>query len=288
MQIAEPTAAPRMVDYAMDAWRQVVEHAPGVFAAIGLFLGIWLLAFIVRAVVGRVLRLTKLDAAVGDTRVGKMLAAFADDLTASKAVAQLVYFAMVLLALTVAADTAGLEAVKEILGSVLGYVPSLISALLIVAIGGYFASVVGRATGTVLKEMRSPYAKPLSGLAEGALLVIVVTLAVDTLGVDLSLITANLTLVVGALVATVCFLFAWSMRKPAEEIIANYYLRRLVSVGDWVAIGDVDGTVEKFAAIGVVVRDAENGLRFVPARHVLDGLRRSAPKSPRVTVPPES
>ena len=186
---------------------------------------------------------------------------------------------MVLLAFTVAADTAGLEAVQEILGSVLGYVPSLLSALLIVAIGGYFASVVGRAVSSVLKEMRSPYAKPLSGIAEGALLIIVLTVAIDTLGVDLSLITQNLTLVVGAVTLTVCFLFGWSMRKPAEEIICNYYLRRLVSVGDQVTLGDVEGTVERFAAIGVVVRDETNALRFVPARHVLDGLRRSAPKA---------
>ena len=124
------------------------------------------------------------------------------------------------------------------------------------------------------------------GLQDGALLIVVLTLAVDTLGVDLSLITANLTLVVGALVVTICFLFAWSMRRPAEEIIANYYLRRLVSVGDWVSIGEVEGTVERFAAIGVVVRDEQNGLRFVPARHVLDGLRRSAPKA-RASAPPE-
>ncbi len=284
-----PDVSERALRGAEAAWGQVVSHAPRVLTAAALLLGLWVLALVARAVVVRLLGLTKLDAAVAETRVGKMLTAFSKDLSASKAVAQLVYAAVVLLALTVAADTAGLDVVQEILGSVLGYVPTLLSALLIVAAGGYFASVVGRAVASVLTEMRSPYAKPLAGIAEGALLVIVLTIAIDTLGVDLSFITTNLTLLVGAFTFTFCVLFAWSMRRPAEEIIANYYLRRLVAIGDRVELGEFEGTVERFAAIGVVLRDADDALRFVPARYVLDGLRRTsskgAPKADSSTAP---
>lgn len=254
-------------------WAQVLSTAPAVLTGLAVLLGLWLLAIVLRAITRRLLGITKLDDAVGKTRVGKIIGALGEDMTASRAIAQLVYLAIVVLALTTAADVAGLDAVQEILSSVLGYIPQLLSAVLIVAAGGYVATLVSDAIGKVLKEMRSPYAKLLAGISEGALLVLAITIAIDTLGVDLTFVTSNITLVLGAVTVTLCFLFAWSMRRPAEDIIANYYLRRMVRIGDRIELGDVEGVVERFAAIGVLLRQDSQELRFVPARHVLEGLR---------------
>ncbi len=77
---------------------------------------------------------------------------------------------------------------------------------------------------------------------------------------------------IAVVLVTVAFLFCWSMRKPAEEIIANYYLRRMVNPGDRIHIGEVEGTIESFTSLGVLVRDTKGAERFVPARYVLDGL----------------
>jgi len=261
---------------AQHLWEQAVLHAPKVLSALAILLLFWLLALLLRVVITRLLGMTKLDEAVATTRVGKILKALSEKLTASKAIAKIGYYALLLVGLTAAADTVGLTAVGKILSAVLGYVPNLLSAVLIVAVGGYFASLVARAVSSTLKEMRSPYARPLSAISEGGILLIVFTLAIDKLGVDLSLVTANLTLILAAVTLTLCFLFGWSMRRPAEELIANYYLRRMVSVGDRVVLGEIEGTVERFAAIGLMLRDDTGELQFVPARHVLDGLRRKA------------
>ncbi|MEM9696356.1 MAG: hypothetical protein AAGA56_27680 [Myxococcota bacterium] len=251
-----------------------IEAAPRVLGALGLLLFLWLVARVMRAITRRVLNMTKLDALVGPTRVGKVLQAVSEDLTASETVARLVYLALLLLAFTAAAETVGLRAVGEIFSAVLGYLPRILAAILIVAVGGYFASMVSDGVLGMLKAVRSPFARPLAGAAEGGLLLIVVTLAIDKLGVDLSFINANLTLIVGAATVTLCFLFAWAMRRPAEQIVANYYLRRLVDVGDHIELGDIEGTVERFAPIGVLVRLATGDVQLVPAHHVLDGLRR--------------
>ena len=61
----------------------------------------------------------------------------------------------------------------------------------------------------------------LGGVAEGAIVLVAVSVAVEALGANLSVVTSNLTLIVGAMVVVAGFLFAWAMRSPAEEIIAN-------------------------------------------------------------------
>ena len=60
-----------------------------------------------------------------------------------------------------------------------------------------------------------------------------------------------------------------------EEIIANYYLRQLVRVGDDVQLEQTRGVVERFVPLGVLLRDETGNEHFVPARHVLSGLQRS-------------
>lgn len=247
-------------------------HAPAMLSALGLLLVMWLVARVIRAIVARLLKMTRLDAITEKTQLAKLLRAFDADMTLSRAIAALVHLAIMLMAFMSAADILGLGAAREALGAALAYVPKLLSAVLVVGVGGFLASTARRAVGAMLREIRSPYAAPLETVTEVALLVISAAVAVDLLGVDISFLTANLSLIIGVVLVTFAFLFAWSMRRPAEEIIANYYLRRIVSPGDRISLGEVEGTIESFTPIGVMLRDAGGTERFVPARNILDGL----------------
>jgi small-conductance mechanosensitive channel len=158
----------------------------------------------------------------------------------------------------------------------LAYLPRVGSGLITLAVGGYVAGAAGRAVGSTLKELKSPFAGVAQSLVETVVLLVTVTVAVNALGADLSFITSNLVLIFAVVAVTAAFLFCWSMRKPAEEVIANYYLRRIVRVGDWITLNAIEGSVEKFTALGVFLKDAEGIEHFVPARHVLGGLQRQA------------
>ncbi|MEM7151363.1 MAG: hypothetical protein AAF799_00905 [Myxococcota bacterium] len=255
-------------------WGQLAAAAPSLISGVVVLLVGWLAAVVARSVCARVLGMTRLDAAVGSTRLARILDAFSEGLTPSRAVASLVYLAVLLMTVMAAADVLGLEAVGSVVGAALGYVPSVLSALLVFAVGAYAAGAARRAVGAVLHEMNSPMASTLESATELGLLGLTVLIAVNLLGIDISFVTSSLGLVLGVVLATIAFLFAWSMRKPAEEIIANYYLRRLVRLGDEVALGTIRGTAERFCPLGLLVRDGEGNQHFVPARHVLDGMSR--------------
>ncbi len=250
----------------------LAEHAPAMLSALGLLLVMWLVARILRSLVARILGMSRLDTVTEKTQLGKLLRAFDPQMTLSRAIATLVYLAIMLMAFMSAADLLGLATVREAFGSVLAYVPRLIAVIFVLGLGGYLASSARRTTGAMLREMRSPYAASLETLTEVALLLISVGVAVDMLGVDITFLTANLSMIIGVGLVSIAFLFSWSMRRPAEEIIANYYLRRMVSPGDRVQLGEIEGTIESFTPIGVLLRDASGTERFVPARNILDGL----------------
>jgi hypothetical protein len=263
-----------------ELWTHVVEHAPNIASAIVVLLSMWLVAKLVRGLVARALGFTRLDRALAETRIASVLRAFDDDVTPSKALSVLAYFAMLILAWMTAADIVGLTAVRVTLQAVLGYLPSLVSALLVLTIGGYLAGLARRAVAAVFVEVHNPYARLLESLTEFILLVIVCTLAVNVLGVDMTIITQNLTILTAVIAVTIAFLFGWSMRDPASEIIANYYLRRMVGVGDQVQIDEDAGTVAAFTALGIQVRDEAGRDHFIVARDAIPTLKRTSRATP--------
>ena len=255
--------------------QSVADYAPAVGSALLVFVALWLAARLVRGVVKRLLQLTPLDKVVSETRLGRMLQAFREDATPSWAVANLAYLGILLMAVTSAAEALGITAAQAAVLSALSYLPKVISALLIVALGSVAASAVGRLVGAFFSEFRGGRSKMFEAPIEQALMVVVGLMALESLGVDVSFITSNLSVFVVVMLVLVAFLMAWSMRRPAEEIIANYYLRQLVRVGDDVKLEETRGVVERFVPLGVLLRDAQGNEHFVPARHVLEGLQRS-------------
>jgi hypothetical protein len=255
-------------------WAEILARAPAMGSALAVLFALWIVARIARKVSERLLRAVKVDSALENTFIGRMLAGAGDGLTPSRALASLVYAAILLLALAGASEQLGLTAVRTAISAVLAYVPRVGSGLITLAVGGYVAGAAGRAVGSTLKELKSPFAGMAQSGTETVVLLVTVTVAVDALGADLSFITSNLVLIFGVIAVTAAFLLCWSMRRPAEEVIANYYLRRMVRVGDWITLGEIQGSVEKFAALGVLLRDEAGTEHFVPARHVLNGLQR--------------
>lgn len=264
-----------IVEPLRNLWVAFVQHLPAVLTSLVVLVVLLIVARLVRAAVRRLLGLSRLDSALADTRIATILNAFKKDLAPSGAIAYLAYFGVVLLAWMTAADIVGLRAVRSTLEAILGYLPNLVSALLVLTLGGWIAGLARRAVSAMMAEIRSPYARLLEGLTEFLLLVVVVTVAINVLGVDVSLITSNLTILIGCFALTIAFLFAWSMRRPAEHIIANYYLRRMLRVGDRVSVSRHVGVLSAFSPLGIVVQDDAGIEHFVPARVVFDGLDRT-------------
>jgi hypothetical protein len=255
--------------------QSIADYAPSVGSALLVFVALWLLARVVRGVVKRLLQMTPLDKVVSETRLGRMLQAFREDATPSWAVANLAYIAILLMAVTSAAEALGITAAQTAVLAALGYLPKIISALLIVAIGSVAASAIGRLVGAFFSEFRGGRSKMFEAPIEMALMVVVGLVALESLGLDVSFITSNLSVFVVVFLVLVAFLMAWSMRRPAEEIIANYYLRQMVRVGEDITLEDTRGVVERFVPLGIMLRDAQGNEHFVPARRILSGLQRA-------------
>ncbi len=262
------------VEWLGRAKQVALERGPTLLTGLLILVGGWLAAKILRAVLRRLLTALRLDRALEGTRMATIVGALGEGFGPARLVAELAYYTVLLITLDTAAGQLELTGLQRALSGAVSYLPKVFSALALLSVGAYVASAAKRSVGAVLRELRNP----LAGLAETAVelgtLLIVTLLSLDVLGVNLAFITGNLTLLLGAVLFVVVFLSCWAMRHPAEELIANYYLRRMLSVGDHVQTKTHQGTVLEFVPLGLMLRDATGDEHFVPARELVNGLRR--------------
>lgn len=256
------------------ARQAIVARAPIALTGLGILLGGYVVSRVARAALQRMLKAARLDTSLEGTRVHSLISALGPSWSASRVIAQLAYLTLILLTLDAVAGYWGLSGVQHAIASAAGYLPKALSALALFAGGAYLAGVAKRSVGAVLRELRNPAAAILENVTEGGLLLVVALVSLDVLGANLTFITSNLTLVVGAALVMIVFLGCWAMRNPAEELVANYYLRRMLSVGDHVQTKTYQGTVLEFVPLGLILREATGDEHFVPARELIGGLRR--------------
>ena len=119
----------------------------------------------------------------------------------------LVYWLVLLAALTVAFNSMGLAYVTEVLGRAMLFLPRLFVALLILAFGAYFAQFVGHAVVRYFEDNGVRDAAALGRLARYAILAFAVMIALDHLEIGGSLVRQTFLILLAGLMLAVALAF---------------------------------------------------------------------------------
>jgi len=190
------------------------------FAALIVLAG-WLIAKLVRFAVTRALRavnfplLTERAGLDGFLRQGGM------QTDTTGVVGVLAYWVVVLAALIIAFNGLGLSYATDLLGKVVWFVPNIFVALLVLAFGAYFARFVGDAVLTYCRNVGMRDACFFSKLAQYAILIFVVLIALDQVKVGGDIVRESFIVILAGFVFAVALAFGlagkdWAARRIDE------------------------------------------------------------------------
>lgn len=138
-----------------------------------------------------------------------------------RALAKLVFWLVMLVVILLASTALGLESINQMFGIMLGYIPTLISAIVIVIlgmiVGEFVRAVVLASAGTVAGV------PTLAKLAKGAVILIAIFMALQQIGVAEEIVTAAFTLILGAVALAAGLAFGLGNRKLAGEVTRRWY-----------------------------------------------------------------
>ncbi len=203
----------------------------------------YLVSLLVRKIVSFVLRRVRLEQIAERTGLTGALQGLGVKAPLSQIIAQIVFFFLILSFATAAVRLMGLAAVAELLENVLRFVPRAISAALLLIFGSMLARFLGNTVSAVAGNVNITYNRALGRIIEYAIVIFAAVLAISTLGVDTTLLTSSLTIIVASAGLAIALTFGLGSRESARNVIAGYYVRQNFPPGQQLTMGNYSGIV---------------------------------------------
>ena len=197
-----------------EAWSDLVGFAPRLIAAIAVLLAGWFIATLLRRVLQRVLDRVRFPELMERSGLQAPLARVGLK-EPSRLLATVIYWAAMLLVLQLAIDTFGESAIQEALDDLVGFLPSLFIAIVIVVVTGAIASRVAELVNSTLSEQS--YGRTMSRIAGGAIWVVGLFAALNQIEIAEDILTVLFIAVVGTVGLVIVVMFGVSGIQSARD-----------------------------------------------------------------------
>lgn len=210
-----------------DSLVATANFLPNLLAAIVIFIVGVVAASVLRGVLVRVLSAVNFEKALGTTGIPQALKRAETGLTVTGLLGELLRWFVILIFLIPAVDQLGLGEVNDILKSLLLYIPNVVVAVIIVAIGAIFAKIARDFVTATATGLGAQLAQIVGEVARWAIIVFAFLAALNQLGVATDLIRILFTGFVAMIAIAGGLSFGLGGRDTAEKILKKFFDRVL-------------------------------------------------------------
>ena len=241
----------------------VFAWLPNLFGALVLLLFGWLVARLVQFIIGGLLRRLRLDVLTERVGISRILSNAGLDSSMATLLARLAYWLILFVFVLAAAESLGLIGVTEMLNRLVGYLPNVLAAALILLLGSLVAQVVGDALGKMTAEAGVTAGSALGQVVRYTLLVFTIVLALGQLGIQTDLLTIAASALVVATALAMAIAFGFGSRDLARNIMAGYHARESFEEGQQLSLRGHSGQLMSIGTVKSVIK-TRKGLVSMP------------------------
>ncbi len=256
----------------------IIDFIPNLINGLIILLVGYLVARAVQWLVDFALRHLRFDPLIERTGLTGAIRGLGVKVPLSRVVAQTIYLLLLLSFMIQATDLMGLAAVARLLEQLLNFLPKAIAAIIVFLLGGIVAKFMGDLVATAAKGAGITYAGRLGSLAQYLVSVFVVVLALGVLGIDTALLVTALTILFAAFGLALGLSLGLGARSIVQHILAGYYLRQRLPVGQLIGFEQVRGEVSGIGGVNTVVSTTEGSV-ISPNSLLLEAIVQS-PRAP--------
>ena len=247
---------------------QFMGALPSIIGALLILLIGWLFARLVSKGITRLLQLLSIDSLADKVNFTEFLAKANVNISPSRLIGKFVYWILLLLVIISASDAMGWNAVSNEVSKLLSYLPNLLVAIIFFIVGTSIASFLKNVIRGATGSLGISTGKLISNVVFYLLFIIVTLTALDQAGVDTSIITSNLLIILGALLIAGAISYGIASKDVLANILATFFSRRTFGVGQTIEVDGVKGVIVAVNTISVTIQNAQREKIVVPS-HLL-------------------
>ncbi|MGH1471435.1 MAG: mechanosensitive ion channel family protein [Cellvibrionaceae bacterium] len=245
-------------------WEKIAVFLPSLLAAVVVIIVGYLIAKILHFIVVRLLNTVGLNTLSIRAGIHDVLDRAGIKSTVPEMVGKLVFWIVLLTFFVSAAETLGLSRVSSVIDELTMYLPKVIGACLILIVGFFLANLIRDVVRGSAESIGVEYAKPLSSIVFGLLCIITVSLVINQLKIETTLLNAIIAITAATLGLAVAISLGFGTRDFSKNVVASVYARDLFKAGDKIKLEKLEGEVIEVSAVKTLIKHKDGSIISVP------------------------
>lgn len=240
----------------------IFGYLPSLFGALAILVVGWLVARLIRAAAQRIL--SGLNRVLERMFQTGLLESIRVPLGASSILGEVAFWVIIFSTLTLSARVAQLPAISNSLHEIVLFIPEILFGLSMIGVGYLISAVVAEQVEQSTRSANSSQSRLLGLLAQGAVFLIASIIGLNQIGVDVTFLIVLSSVAIAAVLLAFSMAFGLGSRDYMRNLISARSLRRTLSAGLLLRIGDVEGELLEITQTHIAL-DTEHGRALVPA-----------------------
>jgi hypothetical protein len=206
-----------------DVIEKLVAFLPNLLTGIIVFILGLVLAWLVKILVVRIIRLIKLDSAFARSGVADALQKMAVKDTPAKLIGRMFFWLVVIIFFVLSLSVMRVPVIDQLLEKFLLYLPNIFVALIILAIGYFLSNFLGRAALIASVNAGIKLSGLLSKGVKTVIMLFAFVMALEQLGIGQSTVIATFTIVFGGVVLALALAFGLGGKDLARSFLEKRF-----------------------------------------------------------------
>ena len=185
----------------------------------------WIIAGMLKNVVIKVLKLIQLDTASEKAGLGDVLRRGGIKQTLSELIGMLIYWLVMLMVFMTALNALGMTVAASLLDKVILYIPNVIAAVFIMALGIFFSSMVGTIVRTASSNAGITQAKFLGQLTQTIIMIFTAIITLEQLNIASSVLTFAINIILASLGLGMAIAIGLGSKDIAGKMVQDFVNR---------------------------------------------------------------
>jgi len=226
---------------------------PNFLGALIIFIIGWLIAKIVASMVRRILKSLQVDKLAERLNEMDIVNKSKFTIVPSTILSKIIYYILLLVFAIVATEQLNMEVVSQLVRDIISYIPNVIAAMIVLAIGLIIADILKSIVQTAMQSIGIPSAKIIAGFLFYFILIMTVMTAIRQLGIETDFIQNNLSLIIGGGVLAFAIGYGLASKNMMANFLASFYSKGKFKVGDVVGIDGSKGRIIEMDSTSLVM-----------------------------------
>jgi hypothetical protein len=204
-------------------WQAIGGFLPNLLGAIVLIILGALVAKLADSLVRKVIGLLNLNSLKKNKAVQKTLQSTELNIDLASLAGRVVFWVVIIIFALAAADVLGLDAMRDTLRDLVGYLPNVLAAIIVLTVTIAGARLLRDAVAAALARMSVDFARPVANVSFYVLVIFGSLMALDQLGFNTTILTTNITVIVAGITLALALAFGLGGRDVASRIVQQMY-----------------------------------------------------------------